>query len=104
MIWKLKERIGIRSCHQYFGRSVPTSIEQPEILYSTWSSAAVVLPLEIFLESDRVARFSKKDQNKARELNFNLLEKKHNKALANVQKYQESQEALLQQGCCSTRA
>jgi hypothetical protein len=34
-------------------------------------------------------QFSEVDQDEARELDSNLLEEKHNKALANVQKYQE---------------
>jgi hypothetical protein len=37
-----------------------------------------------------VARFNEEDRAEARELNSNLLEEKHNKALANMQKYQES--------------
>jgi hypothetical protein len=37
-----------------------------------------------------VAQFNEEDQAKARELDSNLLEEKCNKALANVQKYQES--------------
>jgi transposase InsO family protein len=48
--------------------------------------ADAVLPPEIFLESVRVAQFNEEDQDKARELDSNLLEEKHNKALANVQK------------------
>jgi hypothetical protein len=34
-------------------------------------------------------QFSEVDQDEARELDSNLLEEKHNKALANVQRYQE---------------
>jgi hypothetical protein len=49
-----------------------------------------VLPPEIFLELAWVVQFNKADQNEARELDSNLLEEKHNKAPANVQKYQES--------------
>jgi hypothetical protein len=49
-----------------------------------------VLPPEIFLESTQVAQFNEENQIEARELNSNLLEEKRNKALANVQKYQES--------------
>jgi hypothetical protein len=52
--------------------------------------ADVVLPPEIFLESARVAQFNEVDQDEARELDSNLLKEKRNKALANVQKYQES--------------
>jgi hypothetical protein len=52
--------------------------------------ADVVLPPEIFLELARVAWFSEEDQNEARVLDFNFLEEKRNKTLANVQKYQES--------------
>jgi hypothetical protein len=49
-----------------------------------------VLPPEIFLKSAWVAQFSEEDQNEARVLDSNLLEEKHNKELANLQKYQES--------------
>jgi hypothetical protein len=52
--------------------------------------ADVVLPLEIFLESAQVAQFNRADQDESRDLDSNLLEEKHNKALANMQKYQES--------------
>jgi hypothetical protein len=52
--------------------------------------ADAVLPLEIYLESARVARFNVKDHAEARELDSNLLEEKRNTTLANVQKYQES--------------
>jgi hypothetical protein len=37
-----------------------------------------------------VTQFNDEDQNEGRELDSNLLEEKHNKALANVQKYRES--------------
>jgi hypothetical protein len=50
--------------------------------------ADAVLSPEIFLESARVAQFNEADQDEARELDSNLLEEKHNKALANVQMYQ----------------
>jgi hypothetical protein len=46
--------------------------------------ADTVLPREIFLKSARVAQFNEADQDEARELDSNLLEEKHNKALANV--------------------
>jgi hypothetical protein len=49
-----------------------------------------VLPPEIFLESARVAQFNEANQDEARELDSNLLEEKRNKALVDVQKYQES--------------
>jgi hypothetical protein len=52
--------------------------------------ADAVLPLEIYLESVRVAHFTVKDYAEARELDSNLLEEKRNTTLANVQKYQES--------------
>jgi hypothetical protein len=52
--------------------------------------ADAVLSPEIFLESTRVAQFNEVDQDEARELDSNLLEEKRNKALANMQKYQES--------------
>jgi hypothetical protein len=37
-----------------------------------------------------VAHFNEENQAEARELDSNLLEERHNTALANVQKYQES--------------
>jgi hypothetical protein len=52
--------------------------------------ADAVLSPEIFLESARVAQFNEEDQNEERDLDSNLLEEKCNKAVANVQKYQES--------------
>jgi hypothetical protein len=52
--------------------------------------AKVVLPLEIYLESARVAHFNAEDQAEARELDSDLLEERRNTALANVQKYQAS--------------
>jgi transposase InsO family protein len=52
--------------------------------------ADVVLPLEIYLESVRVAHFNTENHAEARELDSNQLEEKRNTALATVQKYQES--------------
>jgi hypothetical protein len=52
--------------------------------------ADAVLPLEIYLESARVAHFNVQDQAEARELDSNLLEERRNTALADVRKYQES--------------
>jgi hypothetical protein len=52
--------------------------------------ADVVVPPEIYLESTGVAHFNAEDQAGANELGSNLLEERHNTALANVQKYQES--------------
>jgi hypothetical protein len=52
--------------------------------------ADVVLPPEIFLESARVAHFDEENQEEARQLDSNLLEERHNKALVNVRKYHES--------------
>jgi hypothetical protein len=52
--------------------------------------ADAVLPLETFQESAQVAQFNEADQDEARELDSSPLEEKCNKALANVQKYQES--------------
>jgi hypothetical protein len=52
--------------------------------------ADAVLPPDIFLESAPVAQFNEADQDEAKELDLNLLEEKHNKALSNMQKYQES--------------
>jgi hypothetical protein len=46
--------------------------------------ADIVLPPEIYLESTRVAHFNAEDQVEARELDSNLLEERHNTALANV--------------------
>jgi hypothetical protein len=61
-----------------------------DTLFHLVYGADAVLPLEIFLESARVAQFNKEDQAEARELDSNLLKEKCNKALTNVQKYQES--------------
>jgi hypothetical protein len=52
--------------------------------------AETVLPPEIYLESARVAHFNAEDQVEARELDSDLLEKRHNTALVNVRKYQAS--------------
>jgi hypothetical protein len=49
-----------------------------------------MLSLEIYLESTRVTYFNEEDHTKARELDSNLLEEKHNTSLANMRKYQES--------------
>jgi hypothetical protein len=58
------------------------------LFYLVYGADAVPLP-EIFLESARVEH-NEADQDEARELDSNLLEEKCNKALANMQKYQES--------------
>jgi hypothetical protein len=52
--------------------------------------AEAVLPLEIYLESARVAYFNAEDQAEARELDTDLLEERRNTTLANVRKYQVS--------------
>jgi hypothetical protein len=52
--------------------------------------ADVVLPPEIYLQSARVAHFDSEHQVEARELYSILLEERHNTALINVRKYQES--------------
>jgi hypothetical protein len=52
--------------------------------------ADVVLPTEIYLESARVAHFDSERQTEARELDSILLEERRNRALINMQKYQES--------------
>jgi hypothetical protein len=52
--------------------------------------AETVLPPEIYLESARVAHFNVEDQVEARELDSDLLEKRHNTTLVNVRKYQAS--------------
>jgi transposase InsO family protein len=49
-----------------------------------------VLPPEVFLQSARVSQFNEADQREARELDATLLEEERNRALANVQKYQEA--------------
>jgi transposase InsO family protein len=48
-----------------------------------------ILSPERFLKSARVTQFNEEDQANARELDSNLLEEEHNKALSNMQKYQE---------------
>jgi hypothetical protein len=45
------------------------------------------LPPEIFLKSARVAQFNDEDQTESRELDSNLVEEEHNKALPNVHMY-----------------
>jgi hypothetical protein len=52
--------------------------------------AEAVLSPEIYLESARVAHFNAEDQAKAMELDANLLEKRCNTVLSNVQQYQAS--------------
>jgi hypothetical protein len=52
--------------------------------------AEAVLPLEIYLESAKVAHFNAEDQTEARELDSDLLEERCNTALANMRKYQAS--------------
>jgi predicted RNA methylase len=52
--------------------------------------ADAILPPEIYLEPAQVVQFNEADQVEARELDADLLVEKQNKALANVQKYQES--------------
>jgi hypothetical protein len=42
------------------------------------------LPLEIYLESARVAHFDAEYQAEARELDSNMLEERHNTTLVNV--------------------
>jgi hypothetical protein len=61
-----------------------------DMLFNLVYGAEVVLPLEIYLESARVAYFNAEDQAEARELDANLLEERHNTALSNVRKYQAS--------------
>jgi hypothetical protein len=46
--------------------------------------ADIVLSPEIYLESTKVTHFNAEDQVEARELDSNLLEERHNTALANV--------------------
>jgi hypothetical protein len=58
-----------------------------DTLFHLVYGADVVLPHEIFLESVRVVQFNEEDQVEERELDSNLLEEEHNKALANVQRY-----------------
>jgi hypothetical protein len=50
----------------------------------------MVLPPEIYLQSERVAHFDSEHQAEARELDSILLEERRNTALINVRKYQES--------------
>jgi hypothetical protein len=50
----------------------------------------VVLPPEIYLESAKVVYFNAENQVEERELDSNLLEERHNTALGNVWKYQDS--------------
>jgi hypothetical protein len=52
--------------------------------------AEAVVPLEIYLESARVAHFNAEHQAMARELDSDLLEERCNTALATMWKYQAS--------------
>jgi hypothetical protein len=52
--------------------------------------AEVVLPLEIYLESARVAHFNVEDHAEPRELDDDLLEERCNTALVSAWKYQAS--------------
>jgi hypothetical protein len=52
--------------------------------------AEAVLPPEIYLQSARVSHFDEENQEEARELDLNMLEERHNIALTNVRKYQQS--------------
>jgi hypothetical protein len=61
-----------------------------DTLFNLVYGADVVLALEIYLESVRVAHFNVEDQTKVRDLDSNLLEESRNTALANVRKYQET--------------
>jgi hypothetical protein len=65
--------------HQQGPRDTPFSL-----IYG----AEAVLPIEIYLESSRVAHFNPEDQTEARELYAILLGKRRNTALSNVCKYQ----------------
>jgi transposase InsO family protein len=56
--------------------------------FSLVYGAEVILPLEVYLESARVAHFNPENQVKARELDSNLLKERHNTALSNVRRYQ----------------
>jgi hypothetical protein len=59
------------------------------LLHLVYRADAMLQP-EIFIESTRVTQFNEADQDEERELDSNLLEEKCKKALANVQKYEES--------------
>jgi hypothetical protein len=61
-----------------------------DMLFNLVYGAEVVLPPEIYLESARVAYFNAEDQAKARDLDANLHEERHNTSLSNVRKYQAS--------------
>jgi hypothetical protein len=58
--------------------------------FNLFYGAEAVLPLEIYLESARVAHFNAEDEAVGRELDSDLLEERRNTALANVRKYQAS--------------
>jgi hypothetical protein len=89
MTYKQEAEIGIRSCPQCYGLSVPISTERSEILLSIWSIADAVLPSEIYLSQQGWHILIQKIRQ-TRELGSNLLEERRNTALTNVWKYQES--------------
>jgi hypothetical protein len=72
ILWALQTNVNMAT------RDTPFSL-----VYGT----EAVLPLEIYLESARVAHFNLEDQAEARELDVNLLEERCNTALSNVHKY-----------------
>jgi hypothetical protein len=61
-----------------------------DTLFNLVYGVDVVLPPEIYHESAKVAHFNAEHQAEERELDSNLLEERHNTALANVWKYQDS--------------
>jgi hypothetical protein len=56
--------------------------------YSLVYGTEVVLPRKVYLKLAMVAHFNPEDQAKARELDTNLLEERHNITLSNMRKYQ----------------
>jgi hypothetical protein len=72
--------------------------------YSLVYGVEAVSPSEIYLKSARVAHFNPEDQAKARELDTNLLEERHNTALSNVRKYQAALKRYYNKKCGTERA
>jgi hypothetical protein len=94
-----------RMLHDLEARGKKWHKEFPSVLWALWTNvnratrdthfnlvygADVVLPLEIYLQSARVAHFNSEHQAEARELDSILLEERRNTALINMWKYQES--------------
>jgi hypothetical protein len=88
MIWKQKEEIGTKSFPQYYGHYAPMSIKLQGTPHSSWCMEQMQYRHLSYILYQLAG--NEANQDEVRELESNLLEEKLNKALANMQKYQES--------------